>query len=60
MVSTTHDILSDMYKDHSIFVGYAPFNSPKFAIATVIENGGWGSKTALPISRNILNDLKHL
>ncbi len=60
VVSTTHDILSDMYKDHSIFVGYAPFNSPKFAISTVIENGGWGSKTALPISRNILNDLKHL
>ena len=60
VISTKHNTENDLYKDHSLFVGYAPYNSPRFAISTVIENGGWGSKAALPISRKILYDLKDL
>lgn len=60
VISTKHNTENDLYKDHSLFVGYAPYDSPRFAISTVIENGGWGSKTALPISRKILYDLKDL
>ncbi|MFK7761070.1 MAG: penicillin-binding protein 2 [Candidatus Midichloriaceae bacterium] len=60
VISTKHNTENDLYKDHSLFVGYAPYDSPRFAISTVIENGGWGSKTALPISRKILYDLKGL
>ena len=33
---------------------------PKFAISTIIENGGWGSKTAMPISMKIFYDLQYL
>ena len=60
VISTKHNTHSDRYKDHSLFVGYAPYHSPRFAIAAVIENGGWGSKTALPVSRKIFYDLKDL
>ena len=36
--------------DHSIFIGFAPKNNPKIAIAVYIENGGYGSKWAAPIA----------
>ena len=36
-------------KDHSIFVGFAPRNNPKIAIAVVVENAGFGSLYAAPI-----------
>ncbi|MEN8235931.1 MAG: penicillin-binding protein 2 [Pseudomonadota bacterium] len=41
-------------RDHSIFVGYAPVHKPKYVAAVVVEHGGWGSKTAAPIARDIL------
>lgn len=41
-------------RDHSIFVGYAPVQQPKYVAAVVVEHGGWGSKTAAPIARDIL------
>ena len=36
-------------KPHSIFVGFAPRNNPKIAIAVVVENAGFGSTYAAPI-----------
>jgi len=36
-------------KDHSIFVGFAPRDHPKIAIAVVIENAGFGATYAAPI-----------
>jgi len=36
-------------EDHSIFIAFAPKESPKIAIAVYIENGGWGSTWASPI-----------
>lgn len=35
--------------DHSIFVGFAPKEDPKIAIAVFIENGYWGARWAAPI-----------
>lgn len=32
--------------DHSIFIGFAPMNNPKIAIAVFVENAGWGGKAA--------------
>ena len=37
-------------EDHSIFIGFAPMNDPKIAIAVYVENGGWGSTWAVPIA----------
>lgn len=41
-------------RDHSLFVGYAPLNAPRYAVSVVIEHGGSGSKNAAPIGRDVL------
>ena len=41
-------------RDHNVFVGYAPFKKPRFAVSCLVEHGGTGSKRAIEISRNIL------
>ena len=35
--------------DHSVFMGFAPMNEPKIAIAVYVENGGWGADYGVPI-----------
>ncbi len=41
-------------RDHALFVGYAPIDSPKYAVAILVEHGGGGSAVAAPIARDIL------
>ncbi len=41
-------------RDHSIFVGYAPFENPRFAAGVLVEHGGSGAKLAANICRKIL------
>jgi len=36
-------------ENHSIFIAFAPKDNPKIAIATVVENAGYGSTWAAPI-----------
>jgi penicillin-binding protein 2 len=36
--------------DSSVFIGFAPANNPKIAIAVYIENGKWGNDIAAPIT----------
>ena len=36
--------------DHSIFVGFAPMNNPKIAIAVFVENAGWGGNAAASVA----------
>lgn len=38
-------------KDHSWFMGFAPFDKPKVAIAVLVENSGFGATFAVPIAR---------
>ena len=47
--------IEDKFKDHSVFVGFAPINNPKYIASVVIENGGSGSAVAAPIAHKILN-----
>ena len=35
--------------DHALFVGYAPFDNPRFAVCVAVEHGGWGGRIAAPI-----------
>lgn len=37
-------------KNHSIFVGFAPRDTPRIAIAVIVENGGYGASWAAPIA----------
>lgn len=41
-------------RDHGLFVGYAPYDKPRYACAVVVEHGGSGSRAAAPIARDIL------
>jgi penicillin-binding protein 2 len=45
-------------RDHALFVGYAPIESPRYAVAVVIEHGGGGSKVAAPIARDVLLEVQ--
>ncbi len=36
-------------KDHSVFMGFAPMDNPKIAIAVYVENGGFGAVYGVPI-----------
>ena len=42
-------------RDHALFVGYMPSDSPKYSISVVIEHGGSGAATAAPIARDVFN-----
>lgn len=40
-------------RDHALWVNYAPYDNPRFAVAVVVEHGGGGSTAAAPIGRDI-------
>ena len=41
-------------RDHALFVGYAPYDAPRYAISVVVEHGGGGSTAAAPIGRDVI------
>jgi penicillin-binding protein 2 len=45
------------FRDHALFVAYAPVKNPRFALAVIIEHGGSGGKKAAPLARNIMQTL---
>ncbi|MBR1395734.1 MAG: penicillin-binding protein 2 [Prevotella sp.] len=40
--------------DHSVFMGFAPMQKPKIAVAVYVENGGWGATFGVPIGGLIM------
>ena len=44
------------YRDHGLFIFFAPFDNPRYAGAVVIEHGG-GSGAAYPIARDVMTYL---
>lgn len=42
--------IKQQLQDHSILVAFAPKNNPKIALAVFVENGGYGSTIAAPIT----------
>ncbi len=47
-------------RDHALFVGYMPYEKPKYAISVLIEHGGSGASTAAPIAKQVFNYLNNL
>ena len=41
-------------RDHSIFVGYAPYDKPRYSVGVLVEHGGSGAKKAPKIARGLL------
>ncbi len=40
--------------DHGWFVGYGPFDNPTISVAVIVEQGGYGASSAVPIGRIIM------
>jgi len=51
---TANDDLPWKERDHALFVGFAPIEEPRYAIAVIIEHGGSGAHAAAPLARDIL------
>jgi penicillin-binding protein 2 len=41
-------------RDHALFVAFAPYAAPRYAVSVVVEHGGGGSVAAAPIARDIM------
>ena len=47
-------------RDHALFVGYTPYDNPKYSISVIIEHGGSGASTAAPIAKQVFNYINEL
>jgi penicillin-binding protein 2 len=47
--------VAERFRDHSLFIAFAPVESPRIALAVVVENGGFGARAAAPIARTVLD-----
>ena len=47
--------VAERLRDHSLFIAFAPLENPKIALSVVVENGGFGARTAAPIARTVLD-----
>ena len=41
-------------RDHALFVGFAPYDNPRYAVSVLVEHGGGGSAAAAPIARDVM------
>jgi penicillin-binding protein 2 len=47
--------VAERHRDHSLFIAFAPLESPRIALAVLVENGGFGARAAAPIARTVLD-----
>jgi penicillin-binding protein 2 len=47
--------VAERHRDHALFIGFAPVDQPKIAVAVVVENSGFGAQAAAPIVRQVLD-----
>jgi penicillin-binding protein 2 len=48
--------VAERHRDHSLFIAFAPLESPRIALAVVVENGGFGARAAAPRARTELDN----
>jgi penicillin-binding protein 2 len=46
---------NERLRDHALFIAYAPLESPKIALAVLVENAGFGARAAAPVARQVLD-----
>ena len=47
--------IAERFRDHSLFMAFAPADDPKVALALIVENGGFGAQAAAPIARKVFD-----
>jgi penicillin-binding protein 2 len=45
------------YRPHALFVAYAPYEAPRYAVSVVIEHGNAGAAAAAPMARTIMTEV---
>lgn len=48
------EALQERHRDHALFVGFAPVENPKIAVAVIVENGEGGSSEGAPVVRQVM------
>ena len=49
--------VSELQRDHSLYIAFAPVDNPTVALAVIVENAGFGAEAAAPIARRVLDFL---
>ena len=44
------------FRPHALFVAFAPYDAPRYAVSVVVEHGNAGAQMAGPIARDIMTD----
>jgi len=44
------------YRPHALFVAFAPYDAPRYAVAVVIEHGNAGAAAAAPLAKDIMTE----
>ncbi|MSQ59295.1 MAG: penicillin-binding protein 2 [Betaproteobacteria bacterium] len=47
--------IEERFRDHALFIAFAPADAPSIALAILVENGGHGGSTAAPIARKVFD-----
>lgn len=47
--------IAERFRDHGLYIGWAPAKNPTIVIAVIIENGGGGSSAAAPLARKMFD-----
>ena len=47
--------IEERFRDHSLFMSFAPVDNPRLAVAVIVENGGFGAQAAAPIVRKVFD-----
>jgi penicillin-binding protein 2 len=48
-------LVPERFRDHALFISFAPADDPQVAVTVIVENGGSGSGTAAPIARRVMD-----
>jgi len=41
-------------RPNGLFIGFAPFDVPRYAVAVIIEHGNFGAQTAAPVAKDLM------
>jgi penicillin-binding protein 2 len=47
--------VAERFRDHALFIAYAPAEKPTIALAVIVENSGFGARAAAPIARLVFD-----
>ena len=47
--------VQERFRDHALFIAYAPADNPRIALAVIVENAGFGARAAAPIARQVID-----